>query len=292
MRITQSEIYRGFTSDLGNLNETYNMLNRQISSGKLLTQLSDSPSASADLLSLTDIAADIDQFQSSAQTVSYFLGTADSALNEVNSLLTSVYSKGSQASSEVLGDEGRATLAMEIRSLRDQVLSLANSEIKGRFIFAGSSSDSAPFKIAGDTVSYVGDSDENKVQVEEGTEVQAGIPGSEAFTAIFTVIGSLLTAVDSNDTSAIATELTKFQSAYAELGLARGKIGTSMSTVESVQTRLSEQETNLKARRSQIEDADMTEAVVQLGQVKTTLNAALSAGSSILSQRNLFDILG
>jgi flagellar hook-associated protein 3 FlgL len=292
MRVTQSEIYRDFNSDLGNLNETYSKLNRQVSSGKALTQLSDSPSGAADLLSLTDIATYIDQYQSSAETVSYFLKTADSALNEVNNLLTSLVSKGSQASSEVLGDEERATLAMEIRSMRDQILSLANSQVKGKYIFAGSSTDSEPFQISGDDVSYNGDSTVNSVQVEEGTEVTAGIAGSEAFTSIFSTIGSLLSAIDSNDTEAIGTALTQFESAYSQLGLARGRIGSSMSTIENVQSRLAEQETNLKERRSQIEDTDMTEAVVQLGQLKTTLDAALSAGSSILSQRNLFDILG
>jgi hypothetical protein len=37
---------------------------------------------------------------------------------------------------------------------------------------------------------------------------------------------------------------------------------------------------------------NMAEAVVQLSQAKNSLDAALSAGGSILSQRNLFDILG
>jgi flagellar hook-associated protein 3 FlgL len=274
------------------MNETYNRISRQVSSGKAITQLSDAPAACADLLSLTDLAANIDQYQSSAETVSYFLSTADSALNEVNNLVTSVYSKGSQATSEVTGDEARATLAQEIRSLRDQILSLANSQVKGRYIFGGGTFDSEPFTISGDTVSYGGDSDVNTVRVEEGTEVRTGIAGSEAFTAIFDTIGSLLTAIDANDTSAIGTALTQFKSAYSELGLARGKIGGAMNTIENVQSRLVEQETNLKARRSQIEDVNMAEAVVQLSQAKSTLNAALSAGSSILSQRNLFDILG
>jgi len=90
MRITQSETCRNFASDLETLNDVYYKISRQVSSGKRLTQLSDSPEGSADLLSLTDLATDIDQFRSSADTVSYFLGTADSVLNEVNNLFTSV----------------------------------------------------------------------------------------------------------------------------------------------------------------------------------------------------------
>jgi flagellar hook-associated protein 3 FlgL len=292
MRITQSETCRNFASDLETLNDFYSKISRQVSSGKRLTQLSDSPEGSADLLSLTDLATDIDQFRSSADTVSYFLGTTDSVLNEVNNLFTSVYSRGSQAASETVGDGARATIATEIRSLRDQILALANSQTKGRYLFAGSMVTVAPFVIAGDSVSYVGNSDINSIRVEEETEVKQGVSGAEAFSSVFSSIESLLSAVDSNDVSAIGTALSQFQSAFSELGQARGKIGASLNLIQNVQSRLDGQETSLKTRRSQIEDADMTEAVVQLGQAKTALDTALSAGGAILSQRNLFDILG
>jgi flagellar hook-associated protein 3 FlgL len=292
MRITQSETYRNFTSDLETLNEFYNKMSQQVSSGKRITDLSDSPAGSADLLSLTDLSADIDQYRSSTNTVSYFLGVSESALNEVNNLVTSVYSKGSEAASEVTGDEARKTLATEIRSLRDQILSLANSQEKGRHLFAGSLISAAPFFISGDTVSYVGDNDVNTVCVEEGTEVQSGVSGADAFSAVFSAIESLLSAVDANDTSAIGTALGQFKSAFSELGQARGVIGANLNVIENVQSRLDGQETILKSRRSQIEDADMTGAVVQLSQAKTALQTSLTVGGSLMSQRNLFDILG
>lgn len=292
MRITQSETYRNFTSDLETLNDVYSKISRQLSSGKRLTQLSDSPEGSADLLSLTGLAADIDQYRSSADTVSYFLGTADSMLNEVNNLFTSVYSRGSQAASETVGEGARATIAMDIRALRDQILALANSQTKGRHLFAGSMVTAAPFVLAGDSVSYVGNGDINSIRVEEGTEVTQGVSGAEAFSSVFSSIESLLSAIDSNDVPAIGTALRQFQSAFSELGLARGKIGANLSLIQNVQSRLDLQETSLKMRRSQIEDADMTEAAVQLSQAKTALETALSAGGAILSQRNLFDILG
>jgi flagellar hook-associated protein 3 FlgL len=292
MRITQSETCRNFASDLETLNDVYYKISRQVSSGKRLTRLSDSPEGSADLLSLTDLAAGIDQFRSSAGTVSYFLGTADSVLNEVNNLFTSVYSRGSQAASETVGEDARATIATEIRALRDQIVALANSQTKGRYLFAGSMVTAAPFVIAGDSVRYVGNEDINSIRVEEGTDVKQGVSGAEAFSSVFSSIESLLSAVDSNDVSAIGTALSRFQSAFSELGLARGKIGANLNLIQNVQSRLDGQETSLKTRRSEIEDTDMANAVVQLGQVKTALNTALSAGGTILSQRNLFDILG
>jgi len=292
MRITQSEIYRNFISNLQTVSELYSRLSRQVASGKRLTQLNDSPAGSAELLSLTDLASDIDQYRSSSDSVSFYLRVADSALNEVNNLITSIYSKGSQAASELVGSDARSALAIEIRSLRDQILSLANSQAKGRYIFAGSMVTSAPFVIEGDSVHYNGDGNVNTIAVDGGMEVQLGVPGSDTFNSVFSSIESLLSAIDSNDTAAIGSALGQFSSAISQLGQSRGKIGASLGLVQNVQARLDVQETNLKARRSQVEDTNMAEAIVQMNQAQTALQTTISAGGSILPQRNLFDILG
>jgi flagellar hook-associated protein 3 FlgL len=292
MRITQAETYRNFISDLATLNDAFNTVSRQVSSGKRLTQLKDSPGESAELLSMTGQQADIDLYRSSADTVSYYLGVADSALNEVNALFTSVYTKGSEAGTETVDANARAALATDIRSLRDQILSLANSKANGRYIFAGSQVAESPFVLNGDTVTYQGDALVNTVEVDNGTDVQTGVPGAEAFTKVFTAIESLLSAVDGNDTAAIGNALGQFASAFSELGLARGKIGSGMNLLQNVQSRLADQETTLKEQRSKIEDVNLAEAVVQMNQVKTAMQAAMSAGGTILQQNNLFDILG
>ncbi len=292
MRITQSETYRNFSSDLETLNETYNKISRQVSSGKKLTQLQDSPGDSAELLSLSDQSSDIDVYESSANTASYYLGTADSALNNVNNLLTSIYSEGSQAASNSMSTDDRAALATNIRSLRDQILSLANSQAKGRYIFAGSSVTTAPYQISGDSVTYCGDNMINTVSVDQGTEVQPGVPGPAAFDSVFSSIESLLSAVDSNDVSAIGNALGRFSSAYSQLGQARGTIGSNMTLLQNVQARLQVESTSITTQQSNLQDADMAQATVQLSQVQTALQAAMAAGSSILKQNNLFDILG
>ncbi len=292
MRITQSEIYRNFLADIGMLNEVLNNVSRQVSSGKRLIQLKDSPPGSAELVSLNDQALEIDQYQSNIDTGSYFLGIADSTLNEVNNLVTTIYTKGSQSASELTSSDARAILATEVRSLRDQILSLANTQARDRYIFAGSKVTSAPFVLNGDSVSYQGDDDVNSIGVDDGMEVQQGIAGSAAFNSIFATINTLLTAMDGNDISGIKTALGQFSSALSELGQARGQIGSSLSLLENVKTVLDSKETNLIGRRGKIEDADMAKAVVQLNQTETALQASISAGGTILQQRSLFDIIG
>jgi len=101
-----------------------------------------------------------------------------------------------------------------------------------------------------------------------------------------------LTAMDANDLSGIQTALGQFSSALSDLGQARGQIGSGLSALENIGTALTSRETNLKAEQSKIEDADLAQAAVHLKQTQTALETAISAGGSILEQRNLFDILG
>jgi flagellar hook-associated protein 3 FlgL len=292
MRVTQCETYRNLLSGIENLNETLSQINRQVSSGKKLSRLMDSPADSAEIVSLNEHASEIDQYQSNLNTASFFLQSSESALNEVNNLVTSIYTQGSRATSNSVSPDGCAAIATEIRSLRDQILSLANTHARGRYLFAGSNVLSAPFAISGDVVSYNGNDAVNGITVDDGMEVSESVSGSTAFTSVFSAITTLLTAMDENDPSSVKTALDQFSSALSDLGLARSQIGTNLGALETVATNLNSKETNLTMRKSKLEDADMATAVIQLSQNQNALQAAISAGGSILSQHDLFDILG
>jgi flagellar hook-associated protein 3 FlgL len=292
MRITQLELYRNFLSDIETLNAGYSKASRQVSSGKKLMQLSDSPQGSADLVALSEKASKIDLYSSNIETASFFLGVTESALNEVHNLITSVYALGSQASSDAAGDDARTAIAVEIRSLRDQILALANSEALGRYIFSGSRVLTAPFELSGGSVLYHGDGEVNSIRVGEELELELGVPGSEAFDSIFVSIEALLTALDANDIEGIRNTLGQFSSSMSDLSKVRGRIGSQLSLLENAKANLESQQNILTTRRSQIEDADMAKAIMQMNQTQTALDAAISAGGAILSQSNLFDILG
>jgi flagellar hook-associated protein 3 FlgL len=279
-------------SDIETLNESAGRFGRQVSSGKKLNRLEDSPSGSAELVSLAKLASENDQYRSNSDKGSLYLNVADSALNEVSNLISSIYTKGSEASAETVNPDARAALANNVRSLREQIVTLANSEVNGRYLFAGALVKDPPFDLSSDTVSYNGDNAISTLQVEKGTEVQMNFAGDAVFNPVFSAISSLLSGMDSNDTAGIKSSLDQFATMLSGLEQVRAQVGTNMSLVQNVQTRLDTQDTSLKEQKSKVEDADMAQAVVQMNQTQTALQTAMSAGGTILNQRNLFDILG
>ncbi len=291
MRVTETESYRNFLSNIEALNEKMHMINQRLATGKKLINLKDAPSESASLIALSEQAADIDQYYTNANSSVFFLQVSESALNEAHNLVTAIYTKGSEAASDTATPEVRATLAAEVRSLRDQILSIANSEARGRYIFAGSQTTSVPFTIAGDTVTYQGDIDVNMIKVDDGQAVKQNVPGNAIFNPIFNAINSLLNGLDTNNTQAIQTALGQFSSALSGLGQIRGQIGVDLNMLQNVKTGLDSQKLNVQTQRSQMEDADLAETIVQLTQIQTALEAVISAAGASLPRKNLFDIL-
>jgi flagellar hook-associated protein 3 FlgL len=292
MRITQTELTRNFLSDLGTLNGDLATVSRQVSSGKRINSLKDNPSGSAELVRVAEQESQVDQYRFNTGAGSLFLGVADSTLSEVNNLITSIFARGSQAASENVKAEDRVAIAEDIRTLREQIVSLANSQVNGRYLFAGSAVKDAPFYIAGDSVAYAGDNAVSSINVEEGIEVPASFDGNQVFDSVFSVIDSLLTGMDGSDIAGIRAALEQFASALSGLSQVRGQIGSHMSALDTVKSILDSRETTLREQRSQVEDTDMAKAVVQMNQTQTALQAAMSAGAAVLQQSNLFDILG
>jgi flagellar hook-associated protein 3 FlgL len=291
MRITQSISYRNFLAGVENLNEAMENASRQVSSGKKLTRLKDSPSGSAELLVLRKQLTDIDQYRSNTDSSVFFLNVADSALNSVHDLVTTIFTRGSAAGSGTIDAEARASLATEIRFLRDQVFSLANTQTRGRSLFAGSEVTTAAFTIAGDVVTYQGNSEINSIDVGESLEIKQNLSGSAIFTPIFDAITTLLQAVDSGDIAAIQAGVTQLTPALSGLSNARIQLGVDLNRLEDVKTEHDAQALNIRARRGRIEDANLAEAITDLTQIQTALRASLSAQGTI-QPRNLFDYLG
>jgi flagellar hook-associated protein 3 FlgL len=292
MRVTDTMTCRNLVSNLEMLNEQLDTVNQQISTGKRFVHLRDSPATAAGSVLLQAQAADLDQYKANNDSSSFFLQVADSALNSVQNLVTTIQTKGSEAASGTVNATDRATLASDIRSLRDQVLSLANSEVRGRYIFAGSEVTSPAFTISGDTVTYEGDDEISTNQVGDNLQVQQNVVGSTVFSPIFDSIKALLSAIDGGDQASIQQALGQFSSSLNGLILGRGQVGEELSKTENIRTENDTEEVNLTAQQSRLEDANTAEAATQLSQLQTALKATLAAGQTVLQEQNLFDFLG
>jgi flagellar hook-associated protein 3 FlgL len=279
-------------TDLTKLNKSFSEANRQLSSGKKLLDLADSPLGSADLVDITQQSLRLDTYRFNINAGSYQLKTADSVLNEANNVLTSIFTLGSEGANETISSDSREAIGLQVKNLREQMISIGNTTADGNFIFSGTKVTTTPFVLSGGSVVYQGNSATNAIPVADGVEVVAGVPGDVTFSAVFEAIDDLVAAFDADDLDAIQAALGKFPAAETELGQARGRVGTSLGMVEKLSSMLDSREAVLTEQRSNIEDANALEVTVRISQLQTAIDAALSSGGAILRQSNLFDTLG
>ena len=290
MRITQTMIYRNLLDGAENLRENIETANQQISSGKKLNSLADSPAGSAELVDLRAELARVDQYRENSGSGGFFVNLGESVLSSAIDVVTAIYTRGSAGASSLYDVKSRTELAKEVRSLRDQLLSLANTEAHGRHIFAGSQITAAPFTISEDTVSYQGDLIQNRIDVGDGLQVQQNVAGSTAFSKAFSAVEQVLAALDSGDPAAMQTALGQFEGALADLTESRAELGVSLSTIQGAGTEQDSRELAIKDRESKIEDANLAEAATQLKANETALEATFAA-RTVTGQKNLFDYL-
>ena len=290
MRISDAASYRNLLDNLNRLNSRLETATEQVSSGRRLNYLHDGPSAAAEMVQLNGQFAQIDQFQTNADQSNYLLQVSDTALASVYDLVTAIYTRGSEAASSLTDERSRATLAAEIRSQRDQILSLANTDVQGRFLFAGSQSASPAFSLSGDTAQYHGDNVINTVDISNGLSVNGNIPGSTAFQRVLETVEQLLAAIDAGDVTAIRSTLSGFADALSDVNKVRAALGVDLAKIEDSSLARQTQQTSIKTRQANISDADMTQAITDLTRAQTALQASLTAGSMI-HRFNLFDFL-
>ena len=95
--------------------------------------------------------------------------------------ITSISTGGTQT------EDTRRTLANQLNSILEQVVSLTNSQLTGHYLFAGAASDVQPYTVERDSngnisrVIYQGSSEERNVAVAPGVEVSPVLVGDELF---------------------------------------------------------------------------------------------------------------
>jgi len=304
MRVTQLEISRNLLTDLEKINRNFVDVNRQLSSAKKLNFLGDSPIGSADLVDITEQALRLDAYRFNIISSSYQLRSSESALNAVYNAFVSIHTLGMTAANEPINSEGRKAILNEITILRDELISRGNTQVNGKYIFAGTAVDIKPFELDNSDpaypngkVIYNGNNNVNTIPVGDGVEVVAGVSGEDAMGAVLKAVDDLIekirNSIDVNgELEKISGALNDFGNALNELNNARGKVGVSLGMVERMSAMIDTRNVVLTEQRSKIEDANILEVAMRINQLQTAINAALSSGGAILQQNNLFDIIG
>lgn len=269
---------------------------QQISTGRLVNQISDNPAAAAEV-TLNHVQGGQDaQYIQNISSLTAQSNTIDSTLSSVVQALTQAISLGTEGANGTLSDANRQAVADQLIGIRDQVLSLANQTYQGSYVFAGTASSTQPFVLDAtqpDGVKYNGNTHVNSVTISQGHTIPVNVPGSQIFTnPAGDVLGSLnglITALQTN--TGLPAANTNLQQAFTQLTNQRVFYGNTLQQLQSTQTYLNGDKLQLAQQENSLVGVDLASSITNLEQSSTATSAILSATSQILSTLNLLNYI-
>ncbi|MED0681388.1 MULTISPECIES: flagellar hook-associated protein FlgL [Aneurinibacillus] len=300
MRITQNMLNNNMLYYLGNSWQRMERLQEMLSTGKKISKPSHDPIvASRGMLFRTNFS-EIEQFRSNTDEAMSWLTQTESAVGEGIDILLRVKELLTQAANDTNGREERQKIATEIRQLRDQLGSVANTTFADKYIFNGTHTLTPPYdKTAEDLISDVNNS-EIPLEVSTNVKIPINVQPDELFktggSTVFAVLKNVISHLDPSPTDPppttadIQNDLEIIQSHIDNFLKVRASVGARMNRVELLQNRLGNQSFGTEKMISDGEDADLAKVIIDLQTNENVHRAALAAGSRLI-QPSLLDFL-
>lgn len=278
-----------------------NLAQLQLSSGQKSDNYAGIAGDVRRLVNVQDSYVGSKQYSSSNSLVDQRLQIMESSVSQIFDVLTNYKTLLVNG----LNAQNSADLALptQAQSLLDEVASLLNVQDDGRYLFAGSRTDTAPVdqsklpvaytipSASGAAIGYYqGDNVQLSVQADVNYSVQYGInadePGfEEAIRALHEVIiGTPNDKATMNDALGIVTQ------ALNDVSDIRTKIGAARSALQDVNSRLDQYQLYSEKTISDLENVDVTETITRMNQDQTAIQASFMTLSR-LSQLTLTNFL-
>jgi flagellar hook-associated protein 3 FlgL len=276
-------------ADLQQSQSTLNTTLQEVSTGKSVTEPSDNPSASAQMVQNGIETANVDQYTQNITDVMTTVQTAASALSSVASSLTQAVSLGTEGANGTNSSANLATLAQQVQSILASVVSDANTSVEGTYLFGGTVSTTLPY--TADSTSptgytYNGNSDVNSVAVGDNLNVPVNVPGSQIFSDssnnVLGALSSLASALQSGNSSQISTATTAVSSAVNLVSQQQGFYSNAEGRLNAQETVLQQDTVTLTSQQNNLIGVDEATAATELSQAETDNSAALAAAAKVL----------
>ena len=306
MKISTQLMFQRGSSQMSTVQSKLTQTQAQLAQGKQVINASDAPDQAATIQRLKSILNRQDSYQSSLNTVKNRLQGEESTLQSVSDLLVRAKEVAVQGANDTLNLGDRKGLATEMKALRDQMLSLANTkDSNDNFLFAGSRVKQQAFAENSSGVPvYRGDQTRMNVRVGEQRSIPINRTGTGAFVSVnrtdtdgtavgvgfFKVMDDLIAGLNNSKGADVSRGVGELDNLQLGVSLARAEVGTNLNVVDQQTSVIEDMTLNLKTTLSSIEDLDYASAITKMNQQMLSLEAAQSSFAKV-SKLSLFNFI-
>ena len=296
MRVSTQALYRGIEQRLLTLADQLNRSQEKVATGRNMNRPSDNPVGLVSSLGLRNSLSRLEQYQRNMDMGKIWLDLSSTAIEQAGKVAQQAQAIALNLQDGTQSAEMRSTLANAVGLLLDQAVSLGNTQLAGKYIFAGYNTNTQPFtktQIGGsDAVQYNGDSHDFQIQVGPQESLEVGKNGQGLFidSNFFDSLIRLKEAIENNDPAAMQQEATRLQGVEDFFSAQVSDIGIRQSRILEKQDILKGLKLNFQNQIDDLENADMVQAILEVKERQNAYEVALAASSKIM-EVSLLDYL-
>jgi flagellar hook-associated protein 3 FlgL len=275
----------------------------RIASGNRLTSPGDDPTAAALILDFGNSIQANTQFIKQADLATSFLKSSEDAVTTAINETSRLQEIAQQGLTSTNSGSGMAALAQEVNSIRTNLLDMANTQVQGKYIFAGTRTQTVPFTDTAPPagpITYSGDSGTIDLGVSATATVTTNVSGSSVFfgahgqtsdTDLFKAVTDLRDGLSNNNTAQVQTAATNLKNIMANLSQVQTDLGGRQAGLADLQTTLSGFNVTLQGLQATQQSTDYAQSVTEYTSDQTVQSATLSTLAKS-NKQNLFDYIG
>ena len=290
-----------FLNNLNRIATRMNRAQRQISTGVKLSGVADDPDQVSTLLNARASLSSAEQTQANLGRVKAEVDAGEQGMQSAEQLFERIRTLGAQGVTGTQTASTRQAVAEEIGSVMEQLVALTGTQVEGRYIFSGDTDRQAPYTLdfsqATPLSAYLGSASTRQVQHPNGTTFQVGHTAQEIYDSpvagqnVFAGVLALRTALLANDEPAARVALDNLSPLGDHLNSELAFYGTAQNKIQAATDFGQNLQLQLKTQISDLSDADLTEAILELNQGQTQQQAALTSRAQ-MPRQTLFDYIG
>jgi flagellar hook-associated protein 3 FlgL len=298
VRVTQSTVAQQFIYNLQQNEQSILTVEQQLSTGKRLLQPQDNPAGAALAMKYQAGIDSTNQYLTNDQSAQSWLTASGTALQSAGSILQQVQNLAieAQSPSAVL-----SAITPTLSSLSAELMTVANSQMNGQYLFAGTDVTSQPYS-AGTTVVTIGGTATTiatyayggttntamTTEIQPSVHMQYNVQG-DVFTQALNDLAHMVGTLQS-DPTAVGADLTNIQNDLSSIQGAQAVTGSWQQRLTQNTQSLQSTQTNVQTQLGNTQDVDVASAIVNLQQEQNAYQAALGVGA-MLQQTTLLNYL-
>ena len=303
------------TTNMQNQNIMSSMLSNQSDIAKLQTQLatgnkvnsaSDSPSSIPAIMDANTVLNKIDIYKNNITYLNGEIEVAEGTLGQVTEYIQRLKDLTLEAANGTNSSEQLKLINDEVKQIKEQIVSLANTKYQDSYIFSGNRTGTTAYTINDDgSIVYNGTPStadySREYSIADNVNVSINVAGDSAFgysnlksagppavyegQGLLHIVNGLTMLLEENTPNydAIRSQLDGLDEAQNTILAARTELGGAQSRLNMTEEQHENSKITYKSIQANLQEIDVAQIVTDLSTKQVALQASLYAGSQVMN---------